>query len=295
MTSSNLNWRDPAYKREYMKKYHANGRLPLNPIRVETAICKVCDNEFTYVRYSMLRQTCSDECKKEAKRRYDKARHTPKRPERTEEEKRELKNAYWRAYAKRPEVKARRQARYRERYRTDEGFRDRILDRSRRISAGKRHHIPDLTHGYVGPAFDHLREKVGQPPAWDTPWFDEWAEKMGTAILAEAEGKDVEEALKEYRKQEYTNKYLTDRFGEWESDDERFRLDKVLATENITEIEALAKIAAAEKPKTRTRWHMGDNERPHSNRGKSRTQPRKREGIREWQSGRQQQRRAKYA
>lgn len=254
-------------------------------INVTKGHCLECEQEFTYVRYKVDKNYCSTSCRG---RYYYRTKGTysqrSRRTKMSEEEWKEYKREYDKEYHKRYYQLNRNSILERERQRRNtEAYRAYMRGRYYRPYRDVRVDLPDLAHGYSGDAFDSVRAIVGPPPDSSAPWFDDWAEKMGTAILAAAEGRDVREALKEYRKSEFIPKYRTVRLGEFKQED-AFKLDKILATENLTENEALAKITAAEAPSRKEKFSMGSSTvKFGKGYNKSRTAPSRRRGYKPWQ------------
>lgn len=75
------------------------------------------------------------------------------------------------------------------------------------------------------------------------PWADDYHDDMGEAVLALLEGRDMKQAVKEYRSKEYVARRLTIHLGDWGDDEERQNrwFDTLMPTTPSAEDEAIAR------------------------------------------------------
>lgn len=148
-------------------------------------------------------------------------------------------NARQRAYYQ--TVKDERAERYRQRYATDPEFRERELARNRARPQAEIT-LPYSGHRWLDMARQAVVGRRSVPLDDSAPWADDAFDDMGEAVLALLEGRDMEEAIREYRKKEYVARNLTIHMGDWKSNDaeQQRYFDKSIPTVESAEDEVLA-------------------------------------------------------
>lgn len=110
--------------------------------------------------------------------------------------------------------------------------------RARYDKANPRVEIPAPYSGHVW--LDMARQVVGKDFDPTAPWADDYYDDMGEAVLALLEGRDMKEAVKEYRRREYVPRRLTHHIGDWRDDDGHDRFfDRMMPTTPSAEDEYL--------------------------------------------------------
>jgi len=109
----------------------------------------------------------------------------------------------------------------------------------------------------------------------------QYNDEVGEAVLALLEGRDMAEALKQYRKREFIPRHMTLWLSDWHKDDERPVEERVLPPVPSAEDEAVGRIVLGEKIKVK--WKP--NRKMSVGSTKSRTQPSRRRAQdgRSWQ------------
>lgn len=173
------------------------------------------------------------------------------RPERKEYERlyrmqpsQQLKRqAYGFRYNRRPEVRERNRLRMRAKWWTDPQYRaaqlERLRNYIRRANPFKDVVIPSP---YTGHRWLEMARRVAQPNYVDpeAPWAEDYNDDTGEAVLALLEGRDMKEAVKEYRRREYVSRYLTTRWSEYKNEDGESYADWFLPMEPSAEDEVIA-------------------------------------------------------
>ena len=251
------------------------------PMAYTKGQCLECNEGFWYWRYRTDKNFCSTKCRN---RYYYVNKGTYSERERrakmSPEQWKEHKRAYDRERLKDPIVRAKHNERNRRRYDTDE-YRAYSLARYHRIS-GSLLRLDPIAHGYTGHKwFDLARQVVGNPPPEDSVFFDMWADRMGAAVLALLEGKDMREAVKEHNRQEYVPNNRTIFMSDWTGENEY--KEASIGTEESAESEAIARERVAFEAKAR--YSHGRNRRRFGNRGShhGKTAPTRRESFRDYQ------------
>lgn len=146
-------------------------------------------------------------------------------------------------YNRRPEVRARNRERMRIRWHTDEEYRQRQLERLRNYVRRRplRVEIPAPYSGHRW--LEMARQAVTRDGMVDTsaPWAEDRYDEMGEALLALLEGRDMHEAVKQYRKREYVPRYLTTHWDDFKDDEGNSYADIVLPREPSAEEEAITR------------------------------------------------------
>lgn len=119
------------------------------------------------------------------------------------------------AYYRSPEYRQKHALYKRHRWATDPEYRERILSRLRDQFSDVLLPNPYTGHMWM----DKIREQVG-PAQLDqsAPWADYYNDMIGEAMLAFLEGRDPQEAAKEFRKREYVPQHLTRYISELKAD-----------------------------------------------------------------------------
>lgn len=136
--------------------------------------------------------------------------------------------------------------------------------------------IPRLYTGHRW--FDMARAVVGRNPDEEYEDFG-YTDEMGEAILALLEGRDMKEAVSEFRKREFIPRHRTVFFGEWQDNpDQQWKYHQVEPRVPSAEDEAVEREQRGLYLKTQ--YHHGSNGRPMRG-GRDKQQPsrrRKRDG-----------------
>jgi hypothetical protein len=156
-----------------------------------------------------------------------------------------LRREYEAAYYRRPEVQERYRLRWRELY-------------------GDPHPDVILAEPYTGHRWlEMARAAVGRPSDASAPWADDAWDDMGEAVLALLEGRDMKQAIAEYRSQEYVSRRLTIRADDWREDDDYDKwFDSVLPAVPSAEDSFFATPA---NMGVRAKFHKGSNRRRFGN------------------------------
>lgn len=119
--------------------------------------------------------------------------------------------------------------------------------------------------------FDMARDAVNGGRDVDPAFRDfGYNDEVGEAVLALLEGRDMGQALKDYRAHEFVPRHLTLYLGDWKDDDEG-RESTVMPSVPSAEDEYLAQEPVTYSVKAR--YHHGQNDRPTNGSRQSRTQP----------------------
>lgn len=238
------------YSKQYMSKpenkakRRANRKSAAKPM--EFLKCEHCAGTFLRAKTGKAARWCSDKC------RYLAGYDAKGRTKMSDEERAER----LRRYRARPEVRARINALSRQRYNTDE-YREYSRERQRKIWADpeKREKllarqrvkaVPDIADPYTGHKWLQMARDsaLGDNQFFDSaaPWADDKHDEMGEALLALLEGRDPDEAVREYRKQEYVSRHLTLRLGDWRDDEDQQRqwFESVMPQAESAEDEVMA-------------------------------------------------------
>lgn len=191
--------------------------------------CTICGISFTRQgTRGPIPQFCSVRCK--SKR--DRAR--PGRKEYEREYRRASllsgkRKQYEFEYNRRPEVKERNRKRMMWKWHNDPEYRARELIRMRSTI----HPEIVVAAPYTGHRWLDMARKLVAPQLDDSaPWADDYHDDMGEAVLALLEGRDMNEAVREYRRKEYIPRKRTIHMGDWHDDDEQAQrwFDKSMPT-----------------------------------------------------------------
>lgn len=210
--------------------------------------CKFCEGRFSRPgARGPVPQFCSTRCKSKRDRQ---------RPERI---------VYERLY--------RRQRRARGLDLTDNvARRDYYRERWRRLY-GDPHPGFVIPQPYTGHRwFDMAKQAVNGGRDVDPAFRDfGYDDEMGEAVLALLEGRDMGEAVREFRRKEFVPRHLTLFLGDWHNKDEGIDwVEEALPPVPSAEEEVMAGFAVA------TRYIHGTNDRPTNKSRKSKTQPSRR-------------------
>jgi hypothetical protein len=161
--------------------------------------------------------------------------------------------AYQKAYSQRPDRRAAAAARSRKRYATEE-YRTWARNRWRQAEFfGIEIPAPYTGHRWL----EMARQAVGAEHLdSSTPWADDYHDEMGEAVLALLEGRDMDEAVKDYRRREYIPRNRTLHLDDWGDDpEEQARwFEKVMPTVESAEDEVVAGEAITYELKARINW-----------------------------------------
>lgn len=142
-------------------------------------------------------------------------------------------------YNRRPHVRERNRLRMLWKWHNDPEWREKERARMRRTI----HPEVEVPRPYTGHRWLDMAAKVVGTGFDDTgPWADDKWDEMGEAVLALLEGRDMKQAVKEYRSKEYVPRRLTIHLGDW-GDDEDLQnrwFEKVMPQAESAEDEALA-------------------------------------------------------
>lgn len=208
--------------------------------------CVVCGGEVKRTgSRGPIPKYCSQRCIFKAKR-------TPKRIEYERQYRRNertfgKRKAYEFAYNRRPEVRERNRQRMFMKWHTDPEWRQRELIRMRRTI----HPEIVVPEPYTGHRWLDMARKmvVGNGFDGSTMWADDKYDEMGEAVLALLEGRDMQEAVTNYRKQEYVPRNLTIHLGDWGDDEEAQTrwFETAMPRVESAEDEAIARVYVADK------------------------------------------------
>lgn len=200
--------------------------------------CVVCEKKFTRKgTRGPIPKYCSQRCKTKAARTPH--RRAYEREYRRTERLLGKRRQYEFEYNRRPNVRERNRKRMLFKWHNDPEWREREKARMRttiypeivvpRPYTG--HRWLDMAANIVGTGFDET-----------APWADDKWDDIGEAVLALLEGRDMKEAVRNYRKKEYAARNLTVHLGDWGDDeDEQNRwFEKVMPQVESAEDEALA-------------------------------------------------------
>lgn len=141
---------------------------------------------------------------------------------------------------------------------------------------GDRHADLTIPNPYTGHRwFDMARQAVNggrdvSPEFRDYGYNDE----VGEAVLALLEGRDMGEAVKEFRRNEFIPRRMTVFMGEWHNEDDNWKPDALLPSAPSAEDEAVANEAVVSYF-TPARYSAGKNRRRFGN-NRGRQQPHRR-------------------
>jgi hypothetical protein len=218
---------------------------------------------------------CSREPRKEAKREYDHRYYHE--VERATPERLEARRAYQHDYNRRPEVRAKGRERGRQRwadphqrrqeqrrnreYHQREEVRERInAARRERYAADPEYRAEQIARAnerrnqrpYFEPTplpapysghrwLEMAREAVvrGRDLDPSTPWADDYFDEMGEAVLALLEGRDMAEAVHDYRRKEFVPRRLTQHLSDYVNEDGNSWFDTILPPEPSAEEQAV--------------------------------------------------------
>lgn len=158
---------------------------------------------------------------------------------------------YRREYWRRPENAARKRAYMHSYYDTD-SYRIRARERYQRLY-GDRHAGLEIQMPYTGHRWlEMARDAVGRinPDFADYGYNDE----VGEALLALLEGRDMKQAVNEFRKKEYIPRYRTLRLGEYRDEENYDWVEHTLPPSPSAEEQALANEAVVLEVKARMNW-----------------------------------------
>lgn len=174
---------------------------------------------------------------------------------------------YQRAYAQRPERREAARLRSRARYATEE-YRTWARERWRRLF-GDRFADTEIPVPYTGHRwFDMARAVVGSNPSPEYRDFG-YDDEVGEAVLALLEGRDMDEAVREFRRQEYIPRHLTRRQGDYLDDEGVDRwFDRLMPTVESAEDEVVAAETISYELAARMRWHRNSVRGLHAARRK---------------------------
>ena len=139
---------------------------------------------------------------------------------------------------------------------------------------GDRHpevQLPNPYHGH--PWLERARAALGLTDLDPNSRFiEDYYDDMGEALLALMEGRDPEEAVRAYRRQEYVARHLTHHIDEWH-DREIDPTDRLLPSAPSAEDEVMERLDRLE---VKARYHAGENTYRHHTAGKSQPSQRRR-------------------
>lgn len=139
-------------------------------------------------------------------------------------------------YYRRPEVRTR----YNRRYSVDPRVRARQAARYDKLNPYRKVEIPSpyTGHRWLQMAKDAVAPMVNHDSLWAEQYYDE----MGEAVLALLEGRDMKQAVKDYRRKEYIPRHLTMHIGDWGDDEDQQNkfFEKIMPTVESAEDEAIA-------------------------------------------------------
>jgi hypothetical protein len=146
-------------------------------------------------------------------------------------------------YNRRPEVKARNRERMRIKWWADADYRQSQLERlrnyMRRANPFKDVVVPVP---YTGHRWLDMARQAVAPHGFspEATWAEDYNDDMGEAVLALLEGRDMKEAVKQYRRREYVSRYLTTRWSEYKDEDGHSYADWFMPWEPSAEEEVVA-------------------------------------------------------
>ena len=220
-----------------------------------TLICEHCTEKFERPgRHGPVPRFCSVRCRA----RWDRATRTEYLRAYSRERMRRLRRSgarreYEAAYYQRPEVRERYRLRWRDLY-------------------GDPHPDVVIPAPYTGHRWlDMARAAVGADFDGSQPWADDYHDEMGEAVLALLEGRDMKQAIVDYRKAEYVPRHLTlHDEGDWADEDGYDRwFDSVLPAAPSAEDSFFATLPNME---VQAKFHHGSSRRPYGN-NKGRQEP----------------------
>ena len=214
--------------------------------------CSICGDAFQRPgSRGPIPKFCTPRCKgrrdrqRPGRREYEREY---RRAERAAGKRRDYEHEYYR----RPEVQERYRLRWRELY-------------------GDPHPDVVVAAPYTGHRWLEMARGVAGVPDPEAPWAEDKYDEMGEAVLALLEGRDMEEAVAAYRKQEYVSRHLTVRVEDWGGDEqgERRWFESVMPQAPSAEDEFIATLEVD------ARYHHGSNRRRFGN-NRGQQQPRRR-------------------
>lgn len=203
--------------------------------------CTICGDKFTRKgTRGPVPQFCSVRCK--SKR--DRARPGRKEYERLYRRASRAsgkRKAYEREYNRRPEVKERNRKRMMWKWHNDPEWRHAQLLRMRSTI----HPEIVVPAPYTGHRWLDMAAKVvmkGRSLDHSAPWADDYHDDMGEAVLALLEGRDMAQAVRDYRNKEFVPRKLTIHMGDWIEDEDYAQrwFDRVMPTTPSAEDEYMA-------------------------------------------------------
>lgn len=201
--------------------------------------CKICNKQFNRRgRHGPIPKYCSASCVSKSQRL---------NPKRIEYERNYIRKArasgrrrqYEYNYNRRPEVRKRNAERMNFKWHNDPVYREEYKRKYYRI----KHPEIVVSAPYTGHKWlDMAREAVQKDRFVDplAPWSDNYYDEMGEALLALMEGRDMREAVKEFRNKEYPMRNAV-RIGDWHESDETDRwVNEIMPTVESAEDHAIA-------------------------------------------------------
>lgn len=147
---------------------------------------------------------------------------------------------YQRLYAQRPDRRLVRRLAGRARYATEE-YRKWARERWRRLFRDRFAGTPIPEPYYGHPWLDMARNAVNGGRDIDPAFRDfGYNDEVGEALLALLEGRDMGEAVKEFRRREFIPRHLTMWLGDWkDGDEDRHKEDRVMPSAPSAEEEVV--------------------------------------------------------
>lgn len=200
-------------------------------------VCATCSKQFQRQNNrGTIPKYCSQSCKSKAARndkriQYDRERRRKQRAA-------GKLRSYEFAYNRRESVREKNRRRMKYKWYNDTEYRNRELIRMR-VTMYPNIATPSPFTGHRW--LDMAREAVNPNIDPSSQWADDYYDDMGEALLALLEGRDMKQAVKEYRNKEYIPRRLTIRLGDFKSDEsDDFRwFEKVMPTAPSAEDEYL--------------------------------------------------------
>lgn len=208
-------------------------------------ICVVCNNSFerTGTR-GPIPKYCSPNCRARANR--DEHRRAYERAYRANSRAAGKRKAYEFEYNRRPEVLERNRKRMKDKWYNDPEYRQKQLARWSNPFANVQIAAPYTGHRWLDMARNAVSKTWVNPLA---PWSDDYYDDMGEAVLALLEGRNVDEAVKEYRSKEYRSRKMFIRMGDWgdDEDEQRKFFEKVMPQDESAEDQYFAGVVVADR------------------------------------------------
>lgn len=203
-------------------------------------VCTICGDKFTRKgTRGPIPQFCSTRCK--SKR--DRARPGRKEYERLYRRASRAsgkRKAYEYEYNRRAEVKERNRKRMMWKWYNDPVYRAKQLARW-----GMDYPEVVVPAPYTGHRWLDMAAKVVMKDRsldHSAPWADDYHDDMGEAVLALLEGRDMAQAVRDYRNKEFVPRKLTIHMGDWIDDDDQAQrwFDRMMPTTPSAEDEYMA-------------------------------------------------------